>query len=619
MSKSGHRMSRVLSPETSKAVLSSIFVATAISVFLYVLVDRWPSLGGRIQQPDFWNGGTIEWLRLLLIPLLAFALSPKFDAWFLSGRFKGLITAFAVFLFAAFLALKPGLAAGFGPTDDHELVEWLAGRERVPLGEWVSILMSTDFGAYGEGSSFRPLYYVFRVSEACLFGSNVAAWYGARIFYCAVTMLLLWVTAKRFLGATLAFWFAFAILGVPSSSEIFSRLGVGETFVMPFFALGICGMVELLRSTFAEEPKRLPAKVLFLRAWLPAAIGLAMIAGIKEVNLLVSGLGWFVGALVYFFSGRKSEKNRSILALHTVWAVWLGFMAIGIYKLVQGMEGSDLYGNEVVGLEALKAAIGAGVSGFAHLAIVFAFLAVVALTIVIVNRVGVMPSGKIRGLLKEHREWFCFILILLLAWALQALAYRDTRWLVGERYDGPAVVIFVMLTVGVVGYVAQRLAGSEDRNVFLSGQILRFVLLTSLMFSSAAGINRVHARTVESSRMTRDFSEWIGAIESLAKENPDRTIIFVPDKAFQHYEPMASTAKFLRVSGVTNSICFVTEFIEETSGVDGRMLEAMRSSGYGHAELIDGEAWPLDSIVVPFGSEALTSLKEQGVPSMETT
>ena len=123
------------------------------------------------------------------------------------------IAAVAPPVLVAWLALRPGLTAPFGPIDDHEPLRWMGPeRELLPWEYFPVLLGDTEIADFGSAMRYRPSYYMVRVFMALVLGPHPLAWY--------LTVTTIFVVACAVLGFVVSRWFLSALSPISSWSSL---------------------------------------------------------------------------------------------------------------------------------------------------------------------------------------------------------------------------------------------------------------------------------------------------------------------------------------------------------------------------------------------------------------
>lgn len=206
----------------------------------------------------------------------------------LDGKADGLsIRAGAVLPLVALAIVAPMFSASLAPYDDHELpviAQQLA--EQGPLatiGTWTA----------EHRGRFRPGYWLLRIAETAVWGTNLAGWYFDRLLLLLATLGLGYVLARRWFGPALAVLAAVLMVAGPQA-ESFARAGPQEAYAVPLTLAGFVlvsrrrwsGLALLAASAFVKEPFAISALVGIAWAWrLGARRSAVAAAGVVAVAL----------------------------------------------------------------------------------------------------------------------------------------------------------------------------------------------------------------------------------------------------------------------------------------------------------------------------------------------
>jgi hypothetical protein len=150
-------------------------------------------------------------------------------------------------LLALLVTLWPVFRIRFGIVDDHEIVDILDGRPRLPLLDVPGAVVSRTNEPLGR---FRPLYWVGRVLEAAVAGDHPTWWYVDRFVLAGAALVVVYLVLVRVTAPPLAAVLALLpFLG--AQAETWYRLGPNEAYAVPLFALGVAlvlrGLAEGVR------------------------------------------------------------------------------------------------------------------------------------------------------------------------------------------------------------------------------------------------------------------------------------------------------------------------------------------------------------------------------------
>jgi len=134
----------------------------------------------------------------------------------------------------ALFILAPVVGAPFGVIDDHLIIA-LVG----PSGQLTLDRLPSEFAGYvGEFARFRPMYWIFYLVEAALWGSNPTGWYLDRLLLACLSVTGMYALARQFVPwpfAALAGVFVVAGL----QAESWYRLFPQEAFAIPLTLWGL--------------------------------------------------------------------------------------------------------------------------------------------------------------------------------------------------------------------------------------------------------------------------------------------------------------------------------------------------------------------------------------------
>jgi hypothetical protein len=153
-----------------------------------------------------------------------------------------------------------------------------------------------------EVDRFRPGYWMMRIPEVALWGTNAWGWYLDRLLLIVATMVGAYALARRHVGVVLA-GLASVLVVVGPQAEAWFRLGPQEAFATPFLLWGLVFIawrrpwigIALVLAAAATKESFVPfALAAILSAWWggahrPAAVGAVIGALILGAALAVNG------------------------------------------------------------------------------------------------------------------------------------------------------------------------------------------------------------------------------------------------------------------------------------------------------------------------------------------
>ena len=136
----------------------------------------------------------------------------------------GLLGAISVL----FWMMWPMLRIPLGVIDDHEIVDIIGNRSRLPFSRMGTEIASRWNEPIGR---FRPGYWVFRVFESATAGRNTEWWFINRFVLAAITLAAIYHVARRHIGVVASAVVALVPFLGPQF-ETWRRLGVNETYAV---------------------------------------------------------------------------------------------------------------------------------------------------------------------------------------------------------------------------------------------------------------------------------------------------------------------------------------------------------------------------------------------------
>jgi hypothetical protein len=146
----------------------------------------------------------------------------------------------SVFLF---LFLSGTITSGFHFVDDHEVIKMKSDLSTLPLIDVSIKWVKEDLAS---NSRFRPLYYIHRVVETKLFGSDFFLWSLYTGFLCCIAFIFFYTGMRNMEFSILESILFLIITFIGSQSSIWWRLGPAETIGMVWLALSFYFMSRCL-------------------------------------------------------------------------------------------------------------------------------------------------------------------------------------------------------------------------------------------------------------------------------------------------------------------------------------------------------------------------------------
>lgn len=151
-----------------------------------------------------------------------------------------IITTFFIGLLF-FLFFTGTLNSGYHFTDDHEMTEIHSDLAKTPIVETSVKWITNDFHI-----RFRPLYYVHRVLEIKIFGTNLLllSLYTSLLISTLISLFYAWARTMKYSVVESLFFVLLAFVG--DQSAIWWRLGPNETIGLVFLGLSFYFMAKCL-------------------------------------------------------------------------------------------------------------------------------------------------------------------------------------------------------------------------------------------------------------------------------------------------------------------------------------------------------------------------------------
>jgi len=489
-----------------------------------------------------------------------------------SNFWVGFVVAVAISVAVTMSYFSEMLKGSLGLIDDHEYLNFLGDDREISWSEVPLLLDATEAGTWGEGTRFRPTYFLLRILQTKLFGLEGSLWFGSRLIIFAVTIALLGLAVWRLIGhaldekqifatpklaiqVALSFWVIALTASMASWSDIITRLGPSEIYV----ALGFSFMVfGLTHSGLAKFP---------YFGWVLASLGVTLAITTKENGILL------LAPLVTIMVLQVRTQIRSFGALITLLLpVGAGLWVLIGVLLGMSKAGGDVYG-EQRSLDGLFDAL---------LANPYSWITVlVALSVVVLEtmKVASMHSTDIAdnqnfwlGAIRRHPFSILALLsVVLLAGesyfyqnSLSQGVFSPGRYGIGSELA--AVSAVVIATVLAISFVGIRREPSSLPLGLVAGSLSLGVVLASL-----APIGRAATEFPELSRGTVQYLSYQMSVMEQAgdylSEFKNSQVLLVVDEPYD-YERVMSLPLFLENLADRNAAFFVQYQIPKELEVD---------------------------------------------------
>ena len=132
--------------------------------------------------------------------------------------------------------------------DDHQTADIIGTRARLPWSEYFTALGNTEISTAGKGIRFRPVFSIFHVLQAALFGKLTGLWYLAHTgIALAFALMLTWI-CFRVGGVILTAGFLIFELQQTYWFGLFGRLSTTEAYAILGLTLSAYGCIALYRG-----------------------------------------------------------------------------------------------------------------------------------------------------------------------------------------------------------------------------------------------------------------------------------------------------------------------------------------------------------------------------------
>lgn len=214
------------------------------------------------------------------------------------------------------VCMLPLRGAWFWLTDDHELIQYTTVfRQNSSFRDaFLENLRGTELSDLNNSiSRYRPVYYLLRILEAGLFGTNPDPYFFFNALLLAGGLFALGMAARRFFSWPLVFALLLATLSLGFNRDLWCRLGPSERDAFCFSMLFICA------AAYREKPG----------AWPLACVSAALAIGEKE-NFLCLLL-----PLAFLATGVGKKRSLLWLLIPAAMALPVGYVLFRALFLVQ--------------------------------------------------------------------------------------------------------------------------------------------------------------------------------------------------------------------------------------------------------------------------------------------
>lgn len=402
---------------------------------------------------------------------------------------------FLVSSLLAFACFSYVFSARMSPIDDHDILTYLDGRERLSLGSTFR-LWRRDLSNTGR---FHPAYDFLRVGETFIFGKTIVLWYLLRILILAFAFGTTWFLISKHLGFVLSFVLAGTSFSQAFFADIVGRLGPAESYALFFSSLFALAFFYIWKELVFELKTS-------LRWWNLLAFS-GSLAILSKENMLIIFLPALVLYVVCFW---KRKVTMTIAVCFLILLATSTWVILGVSK-IQFTKGMDVYGNTISTTDQVSTLL----DGLRQKA-----------SIVLVVAQGI--SGLAVALDKHQRKkWITRLVLLFVAWTffISQYVFYGGQWPTGSRYDFPGILFrLIFLVVSAEWLLSFVYLKWKDRRIRVGAYILVCLAFIGFLFKTEE-FARQSKMAQDYVQMTIRYQKSLEFVESYSKEYPETDII----------------------------------------------------------------------------------------------
>lgn len=417
-------------------------------------------------------------------------------------------------LFGSYL-FEDNLKAKWWIIDDHEIITIMGKDKKLTLKEFVYAYPKTEAGKPGLSVRYRPSYYFLRLTEMFIWSNQPSLWYLFRLAIPIFMIFVIWMLIGRWIGYGIGGAFILNILSYQFWSDIFSRLGPGETYCVLGSTILISGAYLIYKESISKRNL----------GWFLILVGSIIAVGSKENFIFIL----FPLFLIYLdlFQNKKITKFSSSMFFITM--AYILFVGISIFIAINN-SGKDIYSNSTnfgQRIQLLSKAINTKLG----------FSLNIINTLVLIKAINLEIKKKFFP--KKQK----IVIAILLLWSFYYFnfIFYNGAWPTGNRYDFPAILILPIsiLLIYKLIFCCEKLS---EKLILLFILFIPFLNGNFFKIRENAKINAFR---------TQLFTDRIMFIEKTAKQFPDKKIIIEIGEIVD-YEPIISYQRFLYNMEVKN-------------------------------------------------------------------
>lgn len=463
------------------------------------------------------------------------------------------------------LAMWPAFSIPFGIIDDHDIIDIIGPRQRLPLWQVPHELFVRTNEPLGR---FRPVYWLGHVLECAVAGRDPVLWWVDRSVLATICVVAVFSALRLFLPVTWSVAVSFLVL-CGAQFETFRRLGPNEAYAMPLACIAVALLVRGIRRGL--PPGRL---------W-PVYVCAVLAAGAKENFVPFAGLVVLASVCCTGLARMRRADWAVVLTTSTLLAADLAMI------LVKLAEHGSQYPQPRTPYTTVSWAVFADstLDEGGRLNLCLALLVFV----LILHR---------RRLDRGLAWWLTLVAANSL---LQVLFYAGGP--TAGRYLYPLALAAVVLWAAVVVLV-RRLANPWARVVMLA------LIGVALGLSVVGGIWNARVTEAAVAQQNRHFSERLSGLERMIVRRNVNTVVLQPQEPLTDQERVFSLARYIHADiGVPVMTLPATQGSGAFSNSLGSTLEDWSREGSGRlvpyrptsdcVSVVFGDAEPVCSLHVP--------------------
>ena len=463
----------------------------------------------------------------------------------------------------------------FCPLSDAKL--WIVDDHEIPFfhhivatydGSFVDAmreaLAHTEIGGFPSSARFRPGYYVVRILESYLFGTNAKIWFAVNAASFFLGIAAFGIAVSRFFSTTILFCAMLAAASFPFHLDLWSRLGPGEIGGFTSFSFFLLGISML----FCKGKN----------AWAVLCISATVAMNYKEnFILLMIPLG------IIFLYLLRTRQIRWIDIVWSVFPLLIAFpLAYVLGKIFLGAT-AHFYAEDVSSGKTL--AVCKKFLFSKHSIIYFLCALLLAVLPKIVNK-DIWSSESFWRVYKV--SWLCLGVVALIG--LGNFVFYQGAIGIASRYGFPYYFLYLIaLLVAIYPY-------SIFCNLQWLGRKITFVVIASFV----AALSFMQVKIWSHSREQVEFTKTFDAFRSASK-NYQHLVLINPYQPIVAYEALFSVQRFALAEKKAPSVKYFPLFTENiTDALDKVLAETLHAQVAKQGDVVlDGKTLLFTILPVP--------------------